>query len=74
MAEEEDLGAAKFLKEEVNYRSMDTSAEKCGKCSHYEGDAQTCEVVEGVITPDAVCDMFRGKRGLGSLEPEGPAY
>lgn len=51
--------APKKLKQvEANYRSA-FSAARCGVCSHFRSGS--CELVEGLITPDSVCDLFQPK-------------
>jgi hypothetical protein len=41
-------------KEEAHYRPK----ESCQLCTHFIPPANRCEVVEGNISPDAVCDKF----------------
>ena len=43
----------KKSKEEAGYRHH----EKCGTCGNYNKDRQ-CDVVEGNIAPDAVCNFY----------------
>jgi len=43
----------KLKKEEVRYRP----AEDCGKCGHFL-HAGGCEIVDGNISPDAVCEKY----------------
>ncbi len=47
------MPGARASKESVNYRPL----EKCGLCmSFYPGGR--CELVEGNISPDAICDKY----------------
>jgi len=44
---------SKTPKEEAGYRHH----EKCGTCGHYNSNRQ-CDVVEGNIAPDSVCNLY----------------
>lgn len=46
----------KAPQEAVNYTAA-TGAERCGSCRHF-APPQSCELVDGVISPDGVCDAF----------------
>lgn len=50
------LAEAGRTKEEVNYRQY----EKCLTCMHFYGP-NSCELVKGSISPEAVCDLWEMK-------------
>jgi hypothetical protein len=41
-------------KEDANYRPK----ESCRLCSHFIPMANRCEIVDGNISPDAVCNLY----------------
>ena len=43
-------------KDKVNYRQL----QKCGVCDHFYAP-RTCDLVDGTISPDCVCDRFEIK-------------
>lgn len=46
---------------QANYRSA-FSAARCGDCAHFQSGSGTCELVEGKISADSVCDLYEPKR------------
>lgn len=48
---------AKRAQSEVAYGPAYSPAERCGNCVHFDGQG-TCELVEGTISPEGVCDLF----------------
>lgn len=52
----------KVAKTAVNYRSQTarplTQSRHCGNCGMYRWRQRTCDLVEGEIRPDAVCDRW----------------
>jgi len=54
-----------YDKDEVNYRPSQSRRGVCEGCYNFlEGlDPQECEIVEGVIKPDWVCDEFEKRYG-----------
>lgn len=46
----------KAPQEQVQYTQA-TGPERCGMCRHFAAP-QSCEIVEGVISPDGVCMAF----------------
>jgi len=62
----------KYSKDEVNYRPAGSSSTTCFDCAHFrrsKGSGNgTCELVNGSIRPDFVCDEFEaGGTGLVDL-------
>lgn len=51
----------KLTQVSANYRSA-FSAARCGICVHFQAGGKTCELVEGTISPDGVCDLYEPKR------------
>lgn len=66
-------GTSAFTKDEVAYRKAVDSAQSCSACSHFIAKAQQslgqgmCDLVAGQISPNAVCDLFTKKKGIGGL-------
>ena len=52
-----------FTKDEVRYRPSDSRGHSCEGCYNYYEDSQICEIVEGVIKSNWVCDEFERKYG-----------
>lgn len=55
---------AKRTKAEVHYRLASASTRRCHVCEHIElhGEAPaTCELVQGPVERDYVCDLFEAK-------------
>jgi hypothetical protein len=46
----------KATKESVNYRPAE-AAERCAGCKNF-APPQSCGVVDGVVSPDGLCDAF----------------
>jgi hypothetical protein len=53
------MGPARLSKEEVNYRVH----EKCKTCTFFY-PLNSCEIVEGNISPDAVCNKYQIRRDV----------
>jgi hypothetical protein len=61
----------KYSKDEVNYRDAGSSSTKCRGCKYFSwlkggNSTGSCKLVAGRISPDAVCDKYRG--GSGGLK------
>ena len=69
---EEVTPDSKYAKDEVNYRPAGGSSTTCFDCSHFRRSkgtgSGTCELVNGNIRPDYVCDEYEaGGTGLVDL-------
>lgn len=53
-------------KAEVNYRQF----EKCGTCNYFY-PPNSCEKVDGNISPDAVCDLWEMQEKKEPMDGEG---
>jgi hypothetical protein len=53
---------ARRSKESVNYGH----SKKCQMCDHFQG-LSSCELVDGSISPDGVCDLYE-------MKAAGPKY
>jgi hypothetical protein len=60
VADDEDDDDVQYEKSDprINYRAADTVGETCQNCAQFEEDGCSCEIVEGRIDPQFVCDMF----------------
>lgn len=47
----------KMSQDEVAYGPAYRPGETCGDCVHFDGQS-TCELVDGTIAPEMVCDLF----------------
>ena len=45
-------------KEYVNYKIAKKKTVRCSTCDNYYPPGAQCEIVEGNISPDAVCDRY----------------
>ncbi len=56
------VGGVKKDKTKVNYREADSSARRCGTCKFAYGPTgqRHCWLVEGMIKPDDVCNLWEG--------------
>ncbi len=60
-------------KESVNYKIAKKKTLRCSTCDFYYPPGAQCEIVEGNISPDAVCDRwFIG--GRSSNVAKGPEF
>ena len=69
----------KYTKSEVNYRDAGSSTTRCEECKHFRYGGQrgsgSCELVNGSIKADWVCDEFEpGSTGLMDLITGEPTY
>lgn len=63
----------KFSKDEVNYRPAGSSSTRCEGCGHFawsKGSQGTgnCELVNGLIRPEYVCDEYESGQGGGLVD------
>lgn len=58
-----------LAKKAVNYRKGDEDMD-CAGCKHFV-QPSSCEVVQGLISPSALCDMFDAQDDEGEQEPQG---
>lgn len=62
-------------REKVNYRTSENAYERCDACQFF--NQGRCDLVEGIIAPDAVCDRFAFAPkdnilgGIGNSPPQG---
>ena len=54
------LGLSKIAKANAGYEDHPHGADHCHDCEHFE-NPQSCTVVEGTISPRAVCHYFLKK-------------
>ena len=54
-------------KDYVNYKISTKKSKKCKTCDNFYPPGAKCEIVEGNISPDAVCDRYfiGGRRSSG---------
>lgn len=45
----------------VRYQGQPKGAQKCGTCMHLIAETNTCEVVDGLISPEGWCSLWIGK-------------
>ena len=44
--------------EQAGYEGPELAPFKCSNCLHFKGEGQDCELVEGPIAADAICQLF----------------
>ncbi|PLY11024.1 MAG: iron oxidase oxidoreductase [Arcobacter sp.] len=50
---------AKGSKKQFKYQDSPKNGEICKDCMHFEPKSNTCKVVEGSISPNGWCTLFR---------------
>lgn len=65
-------GEGKQALGDVGYRAADFPGNACGACVHFQ-PPQSCELVAGVIDPDATCNLFEPGGGGGPAVGGSPA-
>lgn len=54
----------------VNYRQY----EKCSTCDHFWSNSGTCDIVDGRVSPEAVCDKWEIKEQRAAEGKDGAFY
>lgn len=54
---------------EANYREAEAPGQQCSTCQNFKGPT-SCQLVEGVVQPEGVCDLFSpgGEAAMPALE------
>jgi hypothetical protein len=75
MKSETDLiwpgGEGRLKQLDVNYRTAEPDAERCGECVFFRRGTNICSVVEGQVSENMVCDEFTGR---GTIEQMVQSY
>lgn len=53
--------AAKVAQDAVGYVNPSPNENKCGTCTHFEADANSCKVVDGDISAEGWCSLWAAK-------------
>ena len=47
----------------AKYQGQPKGDQKCGNCTHFIAASNTCQVVEGTVSPEGWCTLFAAKAG-----------
>jgi len=53
------VGMGKMSKPEARYIDFARGTNQCSSCAHFRSPS-SCELVEGVISPEGICDYYTG--------------
>ena len=53
--------SGKVLKATVQYQTQPKGEQKCGTCTNFIAESNTCKLVEGPISPDGWCTLWAKK-------------
>lgn len=69
---------AKKDKDDVNYGAPtpDDGDKRCGNCQYYDPEPRNhhCEIVDGTISPNAICDLWDGDDNYPGDRLDGTEY
>lgn len=53
------MPGGRVSKSDVNYKA--TGSHKCGNCDHYYYNSSGCDIVQGNISPESICDQWEDR-------------
>ena len=62
----EDAEQTRISKQQAQYQSHPNGEKRCGNCTNFIATDNTCQLVEGNVSPEGYCTLWGAAKGASS--------